>query len=92
MEKIASMIGLNLTEMYSLTLKEFNNYIEGYNRKEEKEWKKIAQLASWVISPHVKKPVSAEKLLKPKKNKETNVISLDEKRKYFEESKLPQIL
>lgn len=49
--------------------------------REEKEWQRIAQLASWIMSPHVKKPISAEKLLgKSNKVKSQKKVTTEEKK------------
>ncbi|MGM7683741.1 phage tail assembly chaperone [Cytobacillus sp. Hm23] len=58
-------------EFWSLTLTEFNLIVKGFEMKEELAWRKQAQLAAWIMSPHLKRPMSADKLLKKKITKKT---------------------
>lgn len=37
--------------------------LEGYRKKDEKGWRKLAHLASWVTAPHLKRPIKPESLL-----------------------------
>jgi hypothetical protein len=56
-----------------LTHGEFLDLCEGYKEREQIEWRKLAQLASWVTAPHVKKPIDPRKLLgSDKEKKKTN--------------------
>lgn len=73
-------------EFWKLTLAELNDLVKGYDWREEQEWNRIAQLAAWTISPHLKRPISASKLLNRKNKKDTGkVVSFDEKRRELEE-------
>jgi hypothetical protein len=56
---------LNLmpADFWSLTFKELQELVEGYKLRNESEWEKYAQLASWITAPHLKRPISAKKLL-----------------------------
>lgn len=72
-------------EFWKLTLTEFNDLVKGYEWRDEQEWNRIAQLAAWTINPHIKRPVTADKLLNRKKDTKNNVVSLDEKRRELEE-------
>lgn len=66
MQKIAyGLLGLQPLEFWVLTPKEFKLMVEGYQMKDKSVWSKVAQLASWVTAPHLKKPISPEKLLNP---------------------------
>jgi hypothetical protein len=49
----------------TLTLADLYDMVEGYNLREQKELEKLALLASWIMSPHLKKPITPDKLLKP---------------------------
>lgn len=62
-------LGLKPSEFWSLTLKEFTEMVDGYKLKDDLEWRKVAQLAAWVTAPHMKRPVTAEKLLKKQAEK-----------------------
>lgn len=72
-------------EFWRLTLAEFNDLVKGYEWRDEQEWQRIAQLAAWTMSPHLKKPISADKLLNKKKDTKNNVVSLEDKRRELEE-------
>jgi hypothetical protein len=37
--------------------------VEGYQRRDGRAWRRIAQLAAWMLSPYSKKPLSAARLL-----------------------------
>lgn len=73
MKRIAyGPLNLMPEQFWSLTYKEFLELVEGYKYRNELEWRKIAQLASWIMAPHLKRPISADKLLgKDKKKKRT---------------------
>lgn len=59
-------------QFWEMTPGELKEVIEGYQLRNELEWRKIAQLAAWIVSPHLKKPVTADKLLgKNKQQKKT---------------------
>ena len=59
-------------QFWELTYGEFLELVDGYRYRDEIEWRKLAQLASWTIAPHLKKPISANKLLgKDQKKKKT---------------------
>lgn len=66
-------------------MEEFRLMIEGYNLREEREWERTAQLAAWIIQPHVKKKVTADQLFKRKGNVEGKVPTYEESKAFFEE-------
>ena len=71
MKRIAyGPLGLMPESFYRLTYGQFLELIEGYKFREQREWDKLAQLASWTTAPHLKRPVSAKKLLGKEKKKE----------------------
>ena len=72
-------------EFWRLTLTEFNDLVKGYEWRDEQEWQRTAQLAAWTMSPHLKKPIGADKLLNKKKDTKNNVVSLEDKRRELEE-------
>ena len=60
----------------------------GFNMRQELEWQRTAQLASWVMSPHSgKKTPTADKLLGKGKGKQRKrkVVSIEEKRATLDE-------
>lgn len=70
MQRVAyGLLGLKPHEFWSLTLKEFHWMMEGYRLKEDQEWRKIAQLASWTMSPHLKRPIRADQLYRPQQQR-----------------------
>jgi hypothetical protein len=72
-------------EFWRLTLTEFNDLVKGYEWRDEQEWQRIAQLAAWTINPHIKRSITADKLLNKKNKKDRKVIPIDEKRHELEE-------
>lgn len=42
---------------------EFFLYVEGWKQQEDVAWQRTAQLASWIMAPHVKSTISANELL-----------------------------
>lgn len=63
MQKIAySFLNLQPHEFWRLTMTEFNLMIEGFKMRDEAAWRKLAQMASWVTAPHVKRPINPNKL------------------------------
>lgn len=94
MAQATGLFGLRPSEFWDLTPREYSNMAEGFRRRNEIEWQRIAQLASWVMSAQMgKKAPTVDKLLgKDTKRKErTNkVVSIEEKRKTLDE--LEQIL
>jgi hypothetical protein len=51
---------------------EFNELQEGWRWREKREMRRLAQLASWVTAPHVKRPVDPEELIRdPNEKKKT---------------------
>jgi len=68
MQRVAyGILGLRPPEFWELTPKQYLLMIEGHEKKDESVWNKIAQLASWNTAPHLKNPVTPEKLLNPRK-------------------------
>jgi hypothetical protein len=60
---------LHPEQLGRLTLGEFKKLLKGNDWRERRSMEKLAQLASWIMSPHTKKPVDPKKLLKPKDEK-----------------------
>lgn len=66
---------------------EYRLMIEGYNLREEREWERTAQLAAWIIQPHVKKRITADQLFRRKESEpEEQVPTYEESKSFFEES------
>lgn len=85
LKKIAfGQLNLKPAEFWTLTLSEFNDLVRGYDWRQELEWQRVAQLAAWVMSPHLKRPIGADKLFKRKKST-PKAVSLEEKRRELEE-------
>lgn len=60
--------------------------VEGYKEYDHTVMQKVAQLASWVTAPHLKRPVSPEKLLgKKDENKNKKRTTPEETKKYLDE-------
>jgi len=84
MQKIAyGYLNLKPHEFWSLTLKEYKLMVEGFNEKNDSDWRKLAQLASWIIQPHVKKRIKADDLYVPKGQREK--VNPEEKREELED-------
>lgn len=49
-------------QFWELTLKDFNDLVDGYKWRDKREWEKVAQLAVWT-SQKLKKGTTAKKLL-----------------------------
>ncbi|MBW3113484.1 phage tail assembly chaperone [Bacillus sp. MCCB 382] len=76
-------LDLHPEQFWDTTPREFRNMMDGFKLRQDIEWQRTAQLASWVISAHVKKPPSADKLLgkdKDGKQRSRKVVSIEEKR------------
>jgi hypothetical protein len=56
-------------QFWKLTLAEFNELVEGYKLRNKMEWERTAQLAVWIMQPHVKEKMSVDKLIKLKDDK-----------------------
>lgn len=66
---------------------EYRLMIEGYNMREEREWERTAQLAAWIMQPHVKRRITAADLYKRKESEpEKRVPTYEESKAFFEES------
>ena len=78
-----SHLHLSHKEFYQLTLSEFVELIEAKNEQTKEEYKKLAQLAVWITAPHLKKPLSVDKLVQAEK--ENKRIDINEKRKILQE-------
>lgn len=57
-------LNLKPHEFWELTMGEFEELLEGYRYRERREWEKTAQLAAWIMSPHMKRRISGQDLLK----------------------------
>ena len=47
--------------------------MEGWREQDKHEWQRAAQMAAWIINPHIKGRVTADELL-GKSSKETTII------------------
>lgn len=50
-------------EFDRFTWGEFDDMLEGYEKRDEMAWQKTATLACWIINPHLKRKVTPDKLL-----------------------------
>jgi len=50
-------------QFWQLTPHEFALLCEGFKRREDRAWEKIATLGTWVIAPHTKKTFTPAQLL-----------------------------
>jgi hypothetical protein len=77
-------LDLKPEQFWDTTPRDFRNMMDGFKLRQDIEWQRTAQLASWVMSPHSgKKTPSADKLLGRDKNgkqRSQKVVSIDEKR------------
>jgi len=48
---------------------EVHQLLEAAQRRQENEWRQLAQLAVWIMQPHVKKKITVDKLIKLPKRK-----------------------
>lgn len=62
-------LGLMPQQFWEMTPGELKDMVEGFKLRDELEWRKIAQLAAWITSPHLKKPITADRLLGKNKQK-----------------------
>jgi hypothetical protein len=46
-----------------LTPREFGLMVEGFQRRDRRSWRRVAQLAAWVLQPYSKKALKASALL-----------------------------
>lgn len=60
--------------------------MKGYLWREDQEWMRMAQLAAWVIQPHVKRPVTADQLYRAQGDQENQQkATYEESKAFFEE-------
>lgn len=87
MQRIAyAYLNLQPHQFWKLTLAEFKLMMEGFNLRNELEWRKVAQLASWVTAPHLKRPMKPDKLLgKSDNNKERKKTTPEYTKEYLDE-------
>ena len=81
-------LGLLPDEFWSLTPREFRNMMDGYKKRQDGEWQRTAQLASWIMAAQLgKKAPTADKLLGKDNGKQRpqKVVSLEEKRRTLAE-------
>lgn len=80
MEVAFSEIGLLPDEFWDLTWREFNLIAKHRESVIVREWDIARTLASWSVSPHTKKPIKPQDLLKLPidKKSSTNVATLEE--------------
>lgn len=82
------MLELSPEQLGVLTLADLYDMIEGYKFREERELDKLALLASWIMSPHLKKPITPDKLLNKRKDgssKNDKATSPEETRSLLED-------
>jgi len=59
-----AQLKLSHATFYTLTLSELAELIEAKKQEQVEEYKRLAQLAVWITAPHLKKPLSVDKLVK----------------------------
>lgn len=85
MQRVAyGILKLQPHQFWSLTIREYRLMIEGAEMVDEGVWRKMAQMASWVTAPHLKKPINPEKLLE-KPNKEKQKTTPEYTKQFLEE-------
>ena len=65
-EEMAYEMGLRPWEFQRMTPAEFAQVVAGYERRQEREWERVAWLVMHMYAPHMgkhKKPPSVDKLL-----------------------------
>jgi hypothetical protein len=63
------------TDFWHLTPREYRNMMNGYKKRQDVEWQRTAQLASWIMSAHIgKKAPTADSLLG--KDKQLSLIHI----------------
>jgi hypothetical protein len=89
MAQATGFLGLTPWQFWDLTPREFGNMSAGHRRRDDVEWQRYAQLASWIMSAQMgKKAPTADKLLgkdKQRKERRNNVVSIEEKRKTLDD-------
>lgn len=56
-------LGLKPWELLAYTPREFGALVEGWQRQQERERFARAELAVWLIAPHITKPITVKDLL-----------------------------
>jgi hypothetical protein len=56
-------LGLTPREFWRLSPHEFTVMFEGFQRRQDREWERIAVLGLWVLAPHTKKKLTVAELL-----------------------------
>jgi hypothetical protein len=72
---------LNPQQLGALTYAEFLELYEGWEWRDNRVSEQMANLISWVTSPHVKKPIPPEKILNRKPKEEAKKKTTPEKTK-----------
>jgi len=72
-------------QFWKLTFTDLEELLDAHRQRERKEWRKLAQLACWVTAPHLKKPLTVDKLVKDHRSKAERRISKEEKEKVLAE-------
>jgi hypothetical protein len=86
MAQATGLFKLTPGQFWDLTPREFENMGEGFKMRQDLEWQKTAQLASWIMSAQLgKKAPTADKLLGKDKQSTKKVVSIEEKRKTLAE-------
>ena len=50
-------------QFWALTMREFHLMRDGFYRREDRAWEKVATLGIWVLAPHTKKKLTVAELL-----------------------------
>ncbi len=89
MTQATGLLELAPEQFWYLTPREHANMIAGYQLRQDAEWQRSAQLASWIMSAQLgNKTPTADKLLgkdKHGKQRQSNVVSIEHKRKTLAE-------
>jgi hypothetical protein len=70
LEEAQGFLGLMPWDFWRMTPKEYYLRVKGYRKKDERETQKQAQLAAWIMQPHLKKQITPDMLLKKQRTEE----------------------
>lgn len=88
MTQATGFLGIMPWDFWDLTPREYNNMVVGFQQNEELQWQRAAQIAAWIRQGNGDKKITADKLLgkdKQRKERQDNVVSIDEKRQTLAE-------
>ena len=63
MKYAVAVLDIKPMEFWELTLAEYNVMIDAYEWRVEQEMWQNAQMASWMLMPHYKEPITASQLM-----------------------------